>query len=580
MTFLVFFHINIISKNIKGENMTIISRGLLRLNLSVGLLVKANFNKDTEKSCKVNGKVLLKILKINSATEIGIKYNFKSIKCIKDFRENFPITNYDFYEEYVEKMAQGRENILVSEKIEYFGHTSGTTGKQKLIPVTKHSRLIASKYMGILLTRFAYDNLKKQWNYERGLGVTDMVTTTYTEGGIPICSATSGGMKGIKDILKYLYTSPIEVMEIKDKDSANYLHLLFALRERNLAYISAAFISNILDLFRILEDNYKDLIGDIKKGRINNNINLDENTRKKLNTYLTPNASRADELEKEFEKGFKGIIRNIWPNIVYIATVTGGNFSIYDDKVNYYTDNLPIYSPVYAATEGTIGINPYIKKIRYVVIPDTVFYEFIPFEEIDKENPKTLLINEINVGEKYEIVITNYAGLYRYRLGDVIKVVSYYNNCPEIEFLFRKNQILNMVSEKTNEEQLTSAIKSTIDKLNLSLIDYTTMPDNSITPGRYIFYFEFKDKLSKEKIKLLEQQLDKELKNANLAYNRARNNKKLGDVKIVVLKNGTFKLIKESLLGKGVSKNQIKVPRVIINNEGILDILNRNIMNF
>lgn len=369
--------------------MTIISKGLLKLNLGIGVLVKRNFNKDTQKAYKVNESVLLKILRKNYKSEIGVKYNFKSINSIRDFRDKFPITNYDFYEKYIEKMAKGYENILFSEKIEYFGHTSGTTGKQKLIPTTKSSRLIGSKYMAILLNRFAYDNLKDVWNCERGLTISDIVTTTYTEGGIPICSATSGGMKGIKNIIKYFYTSPIEVMEIKDKDSANYLHLLFALNERNLSNISAAFISNILDLFRILEDNYKDLIADIRKGRINRKIKLDEETRKKLNGY-----------------------------------------------------------------------NPYVEKIRYVVIPDTVFYEFIPFEEIYKDNPKTLLINELKVGERYEVVITNYAGLYRYRLGDVVKVVDYYNNSPEIEFLFRKNQVLNMVAEKTNEEQLTSAIKN------------------------------------------------------------------------------------------------------------------------
>ncbi|MDO4535583.1 MAG: GH3 auxin-responsive promoter family protein [Clostridium perfringens] len=560
--------------------MTIISSALFRLSLGAGLLVKINFDKDTEKSYKVNGKVLLKILKRNCKSEVGIKYDFKSIKGIEDFKNKFPITNYDFYTEYIEKMIKGEENILFSEKIEYFGHTSGTTGKQKLIPTTKTSRTIASKYMALLLNRFAYDNLKEQWSYGRGLMISDMVTTTYTDGGVPICSATSGGMKAIKNIIKYMYTSPIEVMEIEDKDTANYLHLLFALKEKNLSYIGAPFISNILDLFRILEDNYKDLTSDIKKGKINRKLNLDDDIRKKLNNFLEPNAGRANELEREFSKGFKGIIRNIWPKAIYIATVTGANFSIYDDKVNYYTDYIPIYSPVYASTEATIGINPYIKKIRYVIIPDTVFYEFIPFEEINEANPTTLLINELKVGEKYEIVITNYAGLYRYRLGDIVKVVSYYNDSPEIEFLFRKNQVLNMVSEKTNEEQLTSAIKSTMSKLSLSLVDYTTMPDNSVTPGRYIFYCEFKEKLSKESVKLLEENLDKELRKSNLAYDRARNNKKLGDIKMMTLKNHTFKTIKESLFEKGVSKNQIKIPRVIINNKVMLDIINKNIIKF
>lgn len=470
-------------------------------------------------------------------------------------------------------MAKGEKNILTKEDVKYFGHTSGTTGKQKLIPSTKSGIKAASKYMALLTNKIAYDNFKDKWNYGRGLMIADIVMTTYTECGIPICSATSGGMKSIKYLLPYLYTSPIEVMMIKDKEASLYLHLLFALKETKLLYISGVFISNILDLLRSLEIEHEDLVKDIRQGRIKNSLKIDENTRKALNKLLSPNATRADFLEKEFKKGFEGITERIWPNLTYIATVTGANFSIYDDKVNYYTNYLPIYSPCYAATEGLIGINPYIDKIRYVIIPDTCFYEFIPVEENDK---KTISLDQVKVGGKYEVVITNYAGFYRYKLGDVVKVVGFYNNSPEIEFLYRKNQVLNMVSEKTNEEHLTKSIKETTKKLNLSLVDYTTIPDNSITPGRYVFYFEFRNNMSNYKVKNLEETLDEEIRKSNLAYDRARKNHKLEKPKIVFLDKNTFNLVKESLLTKGISKNQIKIPRVITNNKNILNIINKN----
>ena len=48
-----------------------------------------------------------------------------------------PITDYSAYEQYINEMLKGEKNILISDEVEYFGHTSGTTGKQKLIPVTK-----------------------------------------------------------------------------------------------------------------------------------------------------------------------------------------------------------------------------------------------------------------------------------------------------------------------------------------------------------------------------------------------------------------------------------------------------------
>lgn len=549
---------------------------LYKIAIEGGAIVKGKFDKDTKNCRKVNEEVLFRILKLNCKSEIGIKFNFQSIKSLIAYKEHVPLTDYSYYENYIERMANGQENILISDSVEYFGHTSGTTGKQKLIPCTKSSRRFASKYMAFLTNKICYDNFKRNWNYGRGLMIADIVMTTYTKAGVPICSATSGGMNSIKLILPYLYTSPIDVMKIKDKEAALYLHLLFALKEINLLYISGVFISNVLDLLRVLESNHESLVEDIRRGRITKNLKIDEDTRTKLIKLIKPNVGRAEHLEREFKKGFKGIARRIWPSLSYIATVTGANFSIYDDKVNYYTDSVPIYSPVYASTEAMIGINPYANKIRYVIIPDTVFYEFIPIEETKEEDESTYCLDELELGKKYEIVVTNYAGLYRYRIGDVVKVVGFYNSCPVVEFLYRKNQVLNMVSEKTNEEHLTIAIRNVVKKLNLNIVDYTTIPDNSVTPGRYIFYFELRNKLLCYRGDLIEKVLDSEIRSANLAYDRARSNNRLGMLKIVYLAPDTFNKIKESLYNKGISKNQIKIPRVVTNKRSIVDIINKN----
>lgn len=556
--------------------MSIISKALYRTMITCGGIVEKNFNKQTKNFKKVNNDVLFDILKKNASSEIGEKYKFKNILSIEDFKSKLPLTEYSYYENYIEGMANGGKNILVTKKIEYFGHTSGTTGKQKLIPVTKESRLKASKYMALLINKFAYNTFKENWNYGRGLMIADVVMSTYTKGGTPICSATSGGIKSIKKFLPYLYTSPYEVMSIKDKEVSLYLHILFGLIEKNLLFISGVFISNVLDLLRVMEKYSDMLVKDIRKGRLSKTLNIDEETRKSLNKYLSPNAARAEELEREFKKGFNGICKRIWPRLQYIASVTGANFSIYNDIVDYYSGNIPIYSPCYAASEGTMGINPYVINTRYVIIPDTVFYEFIPIGEFDKKKPRTLSSHELEIGESYEIVITTYAGLYRYRLGDVVKVVGFYNNSPEIEFLYRRNQVLNMVSEKTTEDHLTNAIKNTKSKLNINLVDYTTVTDNLITPGRYKFYFEVKGKVSKADVRNMEITLDNELRNCNLAYNRFRNKNGLAMPKIIIVEEGTFNKVKEFLFEKGISKNQIKIPRVVTTNKNILQVIEEN----
>lgn len=559
--------------------MTISNKIVYKTLIISGKVVEYTFDKFTKNSDKVNSNTLLNILSLNSSSEYGLKYNFKKIHSAEEYKNTVPITTYTDYEKYIDKMANGEKNILVNYPISYFGHTSGTTGSQKLIPVTKKSQKFAAKYMALLVPKFSYNNFKYGYTYGRGLMISDIVMTTYTKGGTPICSATSGGMKSIKPILSLMYTSPIEVMEIKDRETSLYLHLLFALKEKNLMYISAVFISSILDLLRFLEDNYKKLIKDIRTGSINYSVKIDSKVKEKLNKLLKPDAARADFLEKEFSKGLQGICKRIWPKLIYIATVTGANFSVYDDKVNYYTDYIPIYSPAYAATEGMIGINPYAENISYVVTPDTVFFEFIPLEHCNEVSPSTYNINEVKIGEIYEIVLTNYSGLYRYRLGDVVKVVGYYNNSPKIEFLYRRNQILNMVSEKTTEDHLTNSIKNTMKALNLSLLDYTTLADNTRSPGRYVFYIEIQEQASLPLKNKIEQLLDKELRKSNLAYGRFRSNNRLANLKVIIVKPKTFYKIKEFLQNKGVSKNQIKVHRVITTNERIKNIIKNEIIN-
>ncbi len=473
-------------------------------------------------------------------------------------------------------MCSGEENILVAEEVKFFGMSSGTTGKQKYIPVTKSSLSAVSEIMGMLIQRILYNNFKSSWSYGKGLSLTDMVIAGQTQSGKPICAGTSGGMRSIKWMIPFIWTTPVEVMNLGKGVDTLYLHLLFALKESHLMYINGIFISSVLDMFRHLEKHSEELVQDIRKGTISRNIGLSEGDRKILLKKISPDAGRADFLEKEFKKGFKGIAKRIWPKLIYIASVTGANFSIYDYKVAEYSGNIPVYSSVYCATEAPVGINRYINKQRYIVIPKAAFFEFIPVENLDDARPSTKNLNELKIGSKYEVIATNQAGLYRYRIGDVIKVVDFYNQSPEIEFLYRRNQLLNMVSEKTTEEHVLNAVSNTFKTLGASFSDYTVMPDNSVSPGRYLFYIEAKDSLKNNSLKSISSLMDKELCKANISYGRHRNKGKLAEAQVKLVKEGTFMLIKKMKIAKGVSKNQFKMPRVVTD-MAIIDLLEKNI---
>ena len=53
-----------------------------------------------------------------------------------------------------------------------------------------------------------------------------------------------------------------------------------------------------------------------------------------------------------------------------------------------------------------------------------IFYEFIPLEDVGKENPRTFCLEEVELNKNYAMVISTSAGLWRYMIGDTVKFTS------------------------------------------------------------------------------------------------------------------------------------------------------------
>ena len=81
-----------------------------------------------------------------------------------------------------------------------------------------------------------------------------------------------------------------------------------------------------------------------------------------------------------------------------------------------------------------------------MLLPFGGFYEFIPMEDGAPDTP--LPMERLEAGKEYELVVTNLSGFYRYRLGDVIRVTGFHNECPMVVFSYRKNQLISMYGEK------------------------------------------------------------------------------------------------------------------------------------
>ncbi|PIK62418.1 putative indole-3-acetic acid-amido synthetase GH3.9 [Apostichopus japonicus] len=309
---------------------------------------------------------------------------------------------------------------------------------------------------------------------------------------------------------------------------------------------------------RLMEDEWEQLVEDIREGKINSELKLAPNIRRSLEKALGKgDPKRACELQKEFEKGFDGIIRRVWPT--------------------YLTSCVPMFSHCYGATEGIIGLNmtPLQEEEEFLLTASYTIFEFIPEKDMSKPSPKTLFINELEVGQNYEVVVTVSSGLYRFRLGDVVQVAGYYQQCPTVKFLYRSGALLNLFGEKLNQAVLSEVLNDVITNVaDAELIQYaaaeSTLLTNENLDGRkdkqkqpyYIFFLELKFDASSslsEDLQMIEfgKLIDSSLGHRHHYYRRLRHGNQIAKPCVHLVRRGTFAKFKE-YIWKIVQQQPIK----------------------
>lgn len=178
----------------------------------------------------------------------------------------------------------------------------------------------------------------------------------------------------------------------------------------------------------------------------------------------------------------------------------------------------------------------------------------------------------------------NVLGLYRYRVGDVLQVTGFHGQAPQFRFICRRNVILSIDNDKTNEEDLHKSItiaKRLLEPYDAILVEYTSYADTSTVPGHYVLFWEIiphtnsiaqlDSNVIQECCIAIEEELDYNYKQCR-TYDRS-----VGPLEIRIVKPGTFEELMDLFIGQGGSINQYKTPRCI-NTNAALKLLNSNVM--
>lgn len=522
-----------------------------------------------------NEATLRAILRRHAGSEIGRHHGFAGLARSADlrtaWRDALPVQDYAGFREPIARIADGARDVLFPGRPPLFVSTSGTTADPKLFPVTRRQQNQALRYIALLTPAARAREVP-------GLGFRAPVATLMvasrpgqvTAGGIPVGNPSGAGIRRIRPLAPPFWVFPPAVLGVRHYPSALYLHALFALRAGDLGCIEAIYCSHVVNWAGLILARADELVRDIADGTLSAALELDADERAALAPDLYPDPARARAVAQALSGGEAGVMGRLWPELKAVSAVITGAFAASQPRLRALAGPKPaFYTTCFGATEGMIGINLDIDQPEhYVLALGACHFEFLPAAGLAAGSPRAVGIDEVEQGALYEVVITNHAGLYRYRLGDVVRVEGWAGATPVFSFAWRRGNVIDLVGEKTSEQHLGQAVGALLAELPGSGAngEFCCWPDLARLPYRYVVYVERPAGAAWPDGAALSARLDQLLQRENPSYaTLARRNGRLAGLELRCLPPGSFEMLvqRQRDAAGGASVNQAKLPRLL-----------------
>ncbi|MED6115693.1 hypothetical protein PIB30_093145 [Stylosanthes scabra] len=512
----------------------------------------------TKNTDSVQEKVLEEILRQNADTEYLKRFGLNGSTDRHTFKSKIPVVTYEDLQPDIQRIANGdRSPIFCSYPISEFLTSSGTSaGERKLMPFI-HQELDRRQLLYSLLMPVMNQYVP---DLDKGKALHFLFNRPFDPYNV--------------------YTSPNEAILCPDSFQSMYTQMLCGLIMRlQVLRVGAVFASGLLRAIRFLQLNWQDLCNDISTGTLSPKI-TDPSIRECMAKLLKPDPELADFIISECSgENWDRIITRIWPNTKYLDVIVTGAMAQYIPTLDYYSGGLPKACTMYGSSECYFGLNlrpisdP--SEVSYTIMPNMGYFEFIPHDDsspltLSRDSPPPLVdLADVEVGKHYELVITTYCGLNRYRVGDILQVTGFHNAAPEFRFVRRKNVLLSIDSDKTDESELQRGIENAsvlLKEFNTTVVEYTSYADTKSIPGHYVIYWELmmKNASCPPTNEVLNQCCLAMEESLNSVYRQGRvADNSIGPLEIRVVKNGTFEELMDYAISRGASINQYKVPRCV-----------------
>ncbi len=446
------------------------------------------------------------LIKVGLRTDFGRDHDFSTIRSHEDFVQKVPLRDYEGFRSYIEKIKQGRHNVLWKGQPIYFAKTSGTTSGVKYIPITK-------------------DSIPNHINTARNALLCYM--------------AESGNTKFADGKLIFLSGSP----ELERVGGIPTGRLSGIVNHHVPKYLRAnqlpSYTTNCIE-------EWEEKLDKIVEETIDQNMTLISGIPPWMQMYF-------DRLTQKTGKK----IGDLFPH--FSVMVQGGvNFEPYKAKL-YESIGRPIDCiELFPASEGFFAFQDSQHAEGLLLNTNSgIFFEFVPAGEIFNENPARLTLKDVKIGENYALIINSNAGLWGYDIGDTVKFVSV--DPYRIIVSGRTKHFISAFGEHVIGEEVESALMKAANEENVHITEFTVAPMIAADAGKsyHEWFIEFENLPAD--INDFAQKIDDDLRKKNVYYDDLIAGNILHPLKISpVRKNGFIDYMKS--IGKLGGQN--KVPRL------------------
>src|SRR5215213_103483 len=518
-----------------------------------------HFNALCRTPVQAQDRLLRQILEANADTEFGRHHGFGGITSFQQFQERVPISGYEDLEPYITEEMQGRPNQLTKDPPVLFTTTSGTTGNRKYIPMTREGKRAKSHLTWLWFCGLYRDHPGIVGG--RILSVVSPEIESHAPSGVPIGAESGHAYRTVPPPVKSMYTSPYQVFTIEDYE-AKYYTLLRLAAGQNISLIATVNPSTIVLLADRLGRHAESIIRDVRDGQLSREFAVPEEIRGSL--HLRPDAARAAQLERAAAAG-GGVLRPglAWPNLAAVGCWKGGTVGAYLANFDtYFPQRPPIRDLGYYATELRGSVPMTDQGDSGVVAVDTNVLEFHPADDDSAPDPRGLLsLEDLEVGKRYFVYVTNNSGLYRYDMNDIVEVTGLHNRTPLVRFIQKGKGVVSFTGEKLYEVQVIAAVEEALAAIR-GRYDFIAAVAELVDgrAPRLVFLIEFDGDIAEPS---MVDRLDACVCRQNSEYETKRKSLRYGPPVIRVVKSGEFDRYRRRMVeSRQRADGQFKVLRL------------------